>query len=58
MSCIFVTFLVSDYSKNIYHVIEKSAETLDADVWDTLKKLVAKKNEAILKAEANARETM
>jgi hypothetical protein len=31
---------------------------LDADVWDKLKKLVAKKNEAVVKAEANAKEAM
>ncbi|KDR13531.1 MICOS complex subunit Mic60 [Zootermopsis nevadensis] len=49
---------VRDYSKNIYHIVEKSAETLDADVWDKLKKLVAKKNEAVVKAEANAKEAL
>jgi hypothetical protein len=53
-----IIFLVAEYSKNIYHVTEKSAETLDADVWDKLKKLVAKKDEAVIKAEANAKEAM
>lgn len=53
-----VVFLIADYSKNIYHVIENSVETLDADVWDKLQKLIERKDAAVVKAEANAKEAM
>jgi hypothetical protein len=33
-------------------------ETLDADVWDKLKKLIERKDAAVVKAEANAKEAM
>ncbi|XP_023712428.1 MICOS complex subunit Mic60 isoform X2 [Cryptotermes secundus] len=49
---------VRDYSKNIYHVIENSVETLDADVLDKLKKLIERKDAAVVKAEANAKEAV
>lgn len=49
---------VRDYSKNIYHVIENSLETLDVDVWDKLKKLIERKDAAVVKAEANAKEAI
>jgi hypothetical protein len=52
------TFLLADFSQNIYLVIDSSVETLDASVWDDLKKLINKKNEAVAKAEATAREAL
>jgi hypothetical protein len=33
-------------------------ETLDPDVWGKLKKLVAKKDETVIKAETNAKEAL
>jgi mitofilin len=49
---------IRDYSHNISVIIDDSVETLDADVWDKLKKLITRKNEAVAKAEASAKEAL
>jgi hypothetical protein len=49
---------MADYSHNIHVVIDDSVETLDAGVWDKLKKLIRRKDEAVAKAEATAKEAM
>jgi len=52
------SFTIADYSHNISVIIDDSVETLDADVWDKLKKLITRKNEAVAKAEASAKEAL
>lgn len=52
------TLIIADYSHNISVIIDDSVETLDADVWDKLKKLIKRKNEAVAKAEATAKEAL
>jgi len=52
------SFIIADYSHNISVIIDDSVETLDADVWDKLKKLIKRKNEAVAKAEASAKEAL
>jgi len=49
---------IRDYSHNISVIIDDSVETLDADVWDKLKKLIKRKDEAVAKAEATAKEAL
>jgi len=50
--------IIADYSHNISVIIDDSVETLDADVWDKLKKLIKRKDEAVVKAEAAAKEAL
>lgn len=52
------SFIIADYSHNISAIIDDSVETLDADVWDRLKKVVKRKDEAVAKAEAAAKEAL
>ncbi|KAJ9580047.1 hypothetical protein L9F63_004284, partial [Diploptera punctata] len=52
------TSAIRDYSKNVYIVIEHSMENLGPDVWDQVKDLVAKKEEAVKKAETAANEAL
>jgi len=52
------SFIIADYSRNISVIIDDSVETLDADVWDKLKKLIKRKDEAVAKAEATAKEAL
>lgn len=52
------TFIIAEYSHNISVIIDDSVETLDADVWDKLKKLIKRKDEAVAKAEATAKEAL
>jgi hypothetical protein len=48
----------SDYSKNIFNIIDHSTENLGEDVWNQVKDLVSKKEEAVKKAEAAAKEAL
>jgi len=52
------SFIIADYSHNISVIIDDSIENLDADVWDKLKKLIKRKDEAVAKAEAAAKEAL
>jgi hypothetical protein len=52
------SLIIADYSHNISIIIDDSIETLDADVWDKLKKLIKRKNEAVVKAETTAKEAL
>ncbi|PSN32294.1 MICOS complex subunit Mic60 [Blattella germanica] len=52
------TSSIRDYSRNIYLVVEHSTEHLEQDVWDQVKELVARKDEAVKKAEKAANEAL
>ncbi|XP_069695469.1 MICOS complex subunit Mic60 [Periplaneta americana] len=52
------TNAIKDYSKNIYAIIDSSVQNLDPDVWEKLKKLIERKDEAVVKAEKNAKEAL
>jgi hypothetical protein len=52
------SLIIAEYSHNISIIIDDSIETLDADVWDKLKKLIKRKNEAVVKAETTAKEAL
>ena len=52
------SFIIADYSNNISVIIDDSIENLDADVWDKFKKLIKRKDEAVAKAEAAAKEAL
>lgn len=51
-------FIIADYSHNISVIIDDSVEKFDADVWDKLKKLIKRKDEAVAKAETTAKEAL